>query len=55
MSRFLERYHERVGKRAELALVLSDLHMMADGRPGDPAVWGDWLDAVRCALKERQR
>lgn len=52
MSQFLERYYERVGRKAELGAVLSDIQMMVDGRPADPAAWGDWQDAVRLVLED---
>lgn len=55
MSQFLERYCERVGPNAELALVLSDIQEMPDGQPADPAAWEDWLDAVRAVLEETRR
>jgi hypothetical protein len=52
MSRFLERYYNRVGRKGDLAAVLSDIQMMDDGRPADPAAWGDWLKAVRMVLED---
>jgi hypothetical protein len=51
MAQFLEQYYERVGRKAELAVVLSDMQIMPDGRPADPAAWEDWLDAVRTVLE----
>jgi len=51
MAQFLEQYYDRVGKKAELAVVLSDMQIMPDGRPADPAAWEDWLDAVRAVLE----
>lgn len=52
MSQFLERYYERAGGNIELAVVLSDLQMLPDGRPADPAAWEDWLSAVRTVLED---
>jgi hypothetical protein len=47
---FLEAYWER-GLRSsdDIAVLLSSMsgEMTKDGRPGDPAQWTDWLDAVR--------
>jgi hypothetical protein len=47
---FLEAYWER-GERSsdDIATLLSSMdgEMTRDGRPGDPAQWTDWLDAVR--------
>jgi hypothetical protein len=51
MAQFLEQYYDRVGKKAELAVVLSEMQIMPDGRPADPAAWEDWLDAVRAVLE----
>jgi hypothetical protein len=51
MAQFLEQYYERVGRKAELAVILSEMQIMPDGRPADPAAWEDWLDAVRAALE----
>jgi hypothetical protein len=55
MAQFLEQYYDRVGKKAELAVVLSDMQIMPDGRPADPAAWEDWLDAVRAVLERTLR
>ena len=52
MSQFLEQYYERAGGNVELALVLSDIQMLPDGRTADPAAWEDWLNAVRIVLEE---
>ncbi len=42
---FLDRYYDR-GGGGELADVLSDIQLMSDGKPADPAQWKDWIDAV---------
>jgi hypothetical protein len=55
MSRFLEQYNMRVGREGDLAAVLSDIQMTADGRPADPAAWDDWLEAVRMVLEDMPR
>ncbi len=52
MFLFLERYCNRVGSKGDLSAVLSDLQMMPDGRPADPAAWEDWLKAVRTVLED---
>ncbi len=52
MSQFLEQYYERAGGNIELAVVLSDIQVMPDGRPADPAAWEDWLSAVRTVLED---
>lgn len=52
MSRFLEHYYRRAGGHGELPTVLSDLQILPDGKPADPAAWADWLDAVRTVLED---
>jgi hypothetical protein len=51
MLLFLQQYYNRVGRKGDLATVLSDIQMMPDGRPADPAAWEDWLKAVRTVLE----
>jgi len=52
MTYFLAKYHQQTGRKAELAVLLSGIQMLADGRPGDPAAWEDWLEAVRMVLED---
>ncbi|MGA8756487.1 MAG: hypothetical protein WB611_09160 [Stellaceae bacterium] len=51
MSKILDEYRKRVHDGGDLAAVLSDIQMMADGRPADAAAWEDWLKAVRIVLE----
>lgn len=47
MAIYLQRYHDRTGGQGDLAAVLGDIQINAsDGRPFDPATWGDWLAAI---------
>ena len=47
MSIYLQRYHDRTGGKGDLAALLGDIQInAADGRPLDPAAWGDWLAAI---------
>lgn len=49
MFRFLENYYERGGRsEGDIADLLSSMSMeiFQDGRAADPAMWGDWLDAI---------
>jgi hypothetical protein len=52
MFLFLGQYYNRVGSMGDLSAVLSDLQMMPDGRPADPAAWEDWLKAVRTVIED---
>lgn len=47
MFRFLERYYELTGAD-DIGTLLGSMNtkLFADGRPADPAIWEDWLDAV---------
>jgi hypothetical protein len=47
MSIYLQRYHDRTSGKSDLAALLGDIQINAnDGRPFDPAAWGDWLAAI---------
>ena len=45
MSLFLSQFAERAGD--DLATLLSDITLDADGKTFDPAAWEDWLTCVR--------
>lgn len=48
MIRFLEKYFETTGSDDVGALLGSmSTNVFSDGRSADPAMWEDWLDAVR--------
>jgi len=49
MFRFLEAYFERT-KADEVAVLLGSMNLADDGKPMDPAMWQDWLVAVREAI-----
>lgn len=48
MFAFLEHRYDMT-KSADLAGLLGSMSLLPDGNPADPAVWEDWLDAVRKA------
>jgi hypothetical protein len=51
---FLDEYHQRTAKKAELGDVLGDIQLNeSDGRPADPAAWDDWLSAIEKVLADR--
>jgi hypothetical protein len=54
MFRFLDGYWKRNGKPDELGGLLGsmDREMWTDGMPGDPAMWDDWLEAVRLVTED---
>lgn len=45
---FLESYFNRT-KADEIAALLGSLNLAKDGKPMDPAMWEDWLEAVQRA------
>lgn len=49
MFAFLDAWHKR-GPSDELAGLLGSMSLLADGRTADPALWSDWLEAVRKAI-----
>ena len=50
MFEFLRNYWSEL-KTANLADVLSDLHPAERGQSSDPAMWADWMRAVRKVVK----
>jgi hypothetical protein len=47
MRLFLEHFYDHAGN--DMATLLTDLSLLSDGGPTDPAAWEDWLDAVEQA------
>ncbi|MBS1910949.1 MAG: hypothetical protein JST22_03090 [Bacteroidetes bacterium] len=50
MVHFLEEFWKRTQSDG-VGMLLSDLSLLLDGTPGDPAVVSDWQEAVEYALK----
>jgi hypothetical protein len=46
MIQFIKDYYYRKGKPDELGILLSDISLLNDNTPMDPAMWQDWLDAI---------
>lgn len=44
---YLDNYSFQMDHPNEIETLLSDLRLLADGKPGDPAAWTDWLQAVQ--------
>jgi hypothetical protein len=51
MSLFLAQFAERAGD--DLATLMSDITIGADGRTFDPAAWDDWMTCVRTVTAAR--
>lgn len=49
MFLFLEKEWELTGKPDELGSLLGSMSTLQDGSTADPAVWPQWLEAVRIA------
>lgn len=45
MYQFLKDIYERTQSDA-VACTLTDLSLMTDGKPFDPASWGNWLEII---------
>jgi hypothetical protein len=48
---FLEKIFEE-GRFTELGALLGSMSLLSDGRPADPGLWEEWLEAIADA-KER--
>lgn len=46
MFEFLEGYLERT-RADEIGALLGCMNLAGDGQPMDPAIWDDWMEAVR--------
>lgn len=44
MTRFLTAFYKRTN--GDMATLMADIEMLADGRPNDPAAWSDWMQYV---------
>lgn len=42
---YLDAIYNRT-KSDDLGMILSEMIMLADGKPADPAVWNDWLKSI---------
>jgi len=49
MYEHLSNLYERTGS-SEVAVLLSDMSLLSDGKTADPAAWGDWLTCVHRAI-----
>lgn len=49
MFAFLEREWERTGRPDDIGNLLGSMSTLAEGTTADPAVWGEWLDAIDAA------
>jgi hypothetical protein len=54
MFRYLEKYYA-LSKSDEIGILLAsmNLEIFEGGRPADPALWDDWLEAIREVLAEQ--
>ena len=52
MYLYLEHLYEMT-KSDDLGGFLGGMTLLDDGKPTDPAVWQDWLDAINEATKSR--
>lgn len=45
MFAFLDARYKR-GPSDELGALLGSMSLLPDGRPADPALWSDWIEAI---------
>lgn len=50
MFRYLENLYA-LTKSEDLGGFLGSMIILEDGKPADPAIWGDWLEAIESAKK----
>ena len=50
MYKFIQLYYN-LSKPEQIGDLLSGMAFLSDGRPADPAMWSDWMDAVELAVK----
>lgn len=43
---FLDQYYEQI-KSDDIAILLGSLTILDDGKPADPAMWDEWLAAIK--------
>jgi hypothetical protein len=46
MRTYLSRYPAALEGIGEIGPVLSEMDLLRDGNPADPAIWWDWLDVI---------
>ncbi|XLZ71900.1 hypothetical protein ABT364_08000 [Massilia sp. SR12] len=45
MFKFLEKYYE-LSNSGEVGALLGSMAVLEDGKPLDPAMWDEWMDAI---------
>lgn len=53
MMAFLEKYY-LLTHADEIGGLLGSMQVMEDGKPADPAIWDDWLEAVSSARRHEK-
>lgn len=49
MFKFLEKFYELTNS-GEVGALLGSMALIEDGKPLDPALWEDWIEAVEATL-----
>ncbi len=54
MTKFLEKWYE-LTKSDDIGSLLGgiDINFWCNGKPFDPALWGDWLDAINVVFNKK--
>ena len=48
---FMEDYYYRGGKSDDIGLMLGIMQLLEDDKPADPALWDDWMAAIKKVLE----
>jgi hypothetical protein len=53
MMIFIENYYYRGGEPDDIGLLLGIMQFLDDDKPADPALWNDWMEAVKRVLEAK--
>jgi hypothetical protein len=48
---FIEEYYYRGGEPDDIGLLLGILQLLEDDKPADPAMWNDWIIAIKRVIE----
>jgi hypothetical protein len=53
MTAFLEKYYS-LTHGDEIGTLLGSMQLMENRKPADPAIWDDWLEAIRSVRRQER-
>jgi hypothetical protein len=54
MIAFLEAYYEQT-QADDIGALLGSLQLLEDGKPADPAMWQDWIEAYQSIVNQKDK